>query len=205
MEKTKETSEKKLILIDPPSGWMYGFPKAITQEQYKAITNLKQWCIDNGYPLSEAITYGEYFNIQISGDLSFMKEKTSNRKQSNRRQAISWWNNLTFGKQCFIRSKYHPQERSLDSLTGREIEEIWEKEFTNELNGEFEKLGSSLRIKPNQKQFVEFNEDLFLSYINKFSDLGKRKAIEMLLKNCDFQKAELIKDNFNLKLQITKF
>ena len=135
MEKTKETSEKKLILIDPPSGWMYGFPKAITQEQYKAITNLKQWCIDNGYPLSEAITYGEYFNIQISGDLSFMEEE----------------------------------------------------------------------IKPNKKQFVEFNEDLFKAYINKFSDLGKRKAIEMLLKNCDFQKAELIKDNFNLKLQITKF
>ena len=135
MEKTKETSEKKLILIDPPSGWMYGFPKAITQEQYKDITNLKQWCIDNGYPLSEAISYGEYFNIQISGDLSFMEEE----------------------------------------------------------------------IKPNKKQFVEFNEDLFLSYINKFSDLGKRKAIEMLLKNCDFQKAELIKDNFNLKLQITKF
>lgn len=135
MEKTKETSEKKLILIDPPSGWMYGFPKAITQEQYKAITNLKQWCIDNGYPLSEAISYGEYFNIQISGDLSFMEEE----------------------------------------------------------------------IKPNKKQFVEFNEDLFLSYINKFSDLGKRKAIEMLLKNCDFQKAELIKDDFNLKLQITKF
>ena len=135
MEKTKETSEKKLILIDPPSGWRYGFPKAITQEQYKDITNLKQWCIDNGYPLSEAITYGEYFNIQISGDLSFMEEE----------------------------------------------------------------------IKPNKKQFVEFNEDLFLSYINKFSDLGKRKAIEMLLKNCDFQKAELIKDNFNLKLQITKF
>lgn len=135
MEKTKETSEKKLILIDPPSGWRYGFPKAITQEQYKAITNLKQWCIDNGYPLSEAISYGEYFNIQISGDLSFMEEE----------------------------------------------------------------------IKPNKKQFVEFNEDLFKAYINKFSDLGKRKAIEMLLKNCDFQKAELIKDDFNLKLQITKF
>mgnify|MGYP003488262259 FL=1 len=135
MEKTKETSEKKLILIDPPSGWRYGFPKAITQEQYKDITNLKQWCIDNGYPLSEAISYGEYFNIQISGDLSFMEEE----------------------------------------------------------------------IKPNKKQFVEFNEDLFKAYINKFSDLGKRKAIEMLLKNCDFQKAELIKDEFNLKLQITKF
>lgn len=135
MEKTKETSKKELLLIDPPSGWKYGFPKAITQEQYKSITDLRQWCLDNGYPSSEAILYGNYFHIQITGDLSFMEEE----------------------------------------------------------------------IKPNKKQFVEFNEDLFKAYINKFSDLGKRKAIEMLLKNCDFQKAELIKDDFNLKLQITKF
>ena len=110
MEKTKETSEKKLILIDPPSGWRYGFPKAITQEQYKDITNLKQWCIDNGYPLSEAISYGEYFNIQISGDLSFMEEE----------------------------------------------------------------------IKPNKKQFVEFNEDLFKAYIAKFSEEDKKQALKVL-------------------------
>lgn len=38
MEKTNETSEKKLILIDPPSGWKYSFPKAVTQEEYKSIT-----------------------------------------------------------------------------------------------------------------------------------------------------------------------
>ena len=55
MEKTKETSKKELLLIDPPSGWKYGFPKAITQEQYKSITDLRQWCLDNGYPSSEAI------------------------------------------------------------------------------------------------------------------------------------------------------
>lgn len=128
MEKTKETSEKKLILIDPPSGWRYGFPKAITQEQYKAITNLKQWCIDNGYPLSEVISYGEYFYIQITGDLSFMKEE----------------------------------------------------------------------IKPNKKQFVEFNEDLFKAYIAKFSEKDKLKMLNVLFfkqtKKCPIDLVDAILD-----------
>lgn len=132
MEKTKETSEKKLILIDPPSGWMYGFPKAITQEQYKAITNLKQWCIDNGYPLSEAITYGEYFNIQISGDLSFMEEE----------------------------------------------------------------------IKPNKKQFVEFNEDLFKAYIAKFSEEDKKEMFSVF---CDILKMGEISEKDLNDLEMMKF
>jgi hypothetical protein len=75
-----KTKESNFITIDPPSGWKYGFPKAVTQEQYKSITNLKQWCIDNGYPKSEADIYGEYFYIQISGDLSFMNKEKSTLK-----------------------------------------------------------------------------------------------------------------------------
>ena len=64
-----ENNTQKLILIDPPSGWKYGFPKAITQEQYKEITNLKEWCIENGYPKKEADSYGECFYVSISGEL----------------------------------------------------------------------------------------------------------------------------------------
>lgn len=81
--KTNETSKKEnLILIDPPSGWKYGFPKVVTQEQYKSIKDLKQWCIDNGYSREEAKSYGDYFHIQISGDLSFMnKVNKPNQKQ----------------------------------------------------------------------------------------------------------------------------
>ena len=67
MEQIKKNS--KLILIDPPLGWKYGFPKAVTQEQYKEITNLKEWCIENGYPKGEADSYGECFHIGISGEL----------------------------------------------------------------------------------------------------------------------------------------
>lgn len=64
-----ENNTQKLILIDPPSGWRYGFPKAITQEQYKEITNLKEWCIENGYSKEEADSYGECFHIGIGGEL----------------------------------------------------------------------------------------------------------------------------------------
>lgn len=33
-------------LIDPPSGWKYGFPKELPEN----VTDLRQWLIDNGYP-----------------------------------------------------------------------------------------------------------------------------------------------------------
>ena len=64
-----ENNNQKLILIDPPSGWKYGFPKSITQEQYREVTSLKEWCIENGYPKEEADSYGECFHIGISEEL----------------------------------------------------------------------------------------------------------------------------------------
>lgn len=120
MEKTKETSKKELLLIDPPSGWKYGFPKAITQEQYKSITDLRQWCLDNGYPSSEAILYGNHFHIQITGDLSFMEKEQKRLKDLN------------------------------------DIVETFPK------------------LKPNKKQFVEFNGELARKYLNKFNDNSKK-------------------------------
>lgn len=41
---------KTILLIDPPSGWKYGFPKP-----YDNPTNIPvaQWLIENGYPKSE--------------------------------------------------------------------------------------------------------------------------------------------------------
>lgn len=62
-------NNQKLILIDPPSGWRYGFPKAVTQEQYKEITSLKEWCIENGYLKKEADSFGNSFHIGVSGEL----------------------------------------------------------------------------------------------------------------------------------------
>lgn len=68
---------------------------------------------------------------------------------------------------------------------GREIEEIWRKETT--ITGYCDDgypLNSSGNIvsKPNQKQFKEFDDVLFKSYIDKFSDDGKLKAFRILYK-----------------------
>jgi hypothetical protein len=59
--------KKTVMYIDPPSGWMYGFPKPapknirdMTQEQ------LHEWFVANGYPQKEldiwksGMTYGMF-------------------------------------------------------------------------------------------------------------------------------------------------
>ena len=134
-------------------------------------------------------------------------EKT--KETSNRKQALAWWKPLNYQIKYDIANKYLASEElgTVDPLmlTDREIEEIWKKESISTPKELREVIDKYVFNKPNKKQFIEFNEDLFKAYIAKLSNLGKRKAIEMLLKNCDFQKAELIKDDFNLKLQITKF
>ena len=33
-------------MIDPPSGWMFGFPKEIPED----VTDINAWLIENGYP-----------------------------------------------------------------------------------------------------------------------------------------------------------
>ena len=44
-------------IIDPPSGWRYGFPKPIPED----IKDIKQWLIDNGYPEKEIENMGDDF------------------------------------------------------------------------------------------------------------------------------------------------
>lgn len=44
-------------LIDPPSGWKYGFPKPIPTD----VVDVKQWLVDNGYPKTEIDKYGDWF------------------------------------------------------------------------------------------------------------------------------------------------
>lgn len=33
-------------MIDPPSGWVYGFPKEIPE----SVTDVNKWLVENGYP-----------------------------------------------------------------------------------------------------------------------------------------------------------
>jgi hypothetical protein len=51
--------------------------------------------------------------------------------------------------------------------------------FTKERNT-LKRIANATGLKPNQKQFKEFNPDLFKSYIGKFSDEDKLKALKIL-------------------------
>jgi len=44
-------------IIDPPSGWRYGFPKPIPDD----VKNVNDWLIEQGYPKSIIEEMGDYF------------------------------------------------------------------------------------------------------------------------------------------------
>lgn len=47
-----------VLMIDPPSGWRYGFPKPIPKEErHRTLA----WLVENGYPQSEIDSYGDFF------------------------------------------------------------------------------------------------------------------------------------------------
>lgn len=47
----------KVMMIDPPSGWRYGFPKVLPD----GVTDTLKWLVENGYPQKEIDSYGQYF------------------------------------------------------------------------------------------------------------------------------------------------
>jgi hypothetical protein len=51
-------------MIDPPSGWKYGFPKELPDD----IKDFKQWLIDNGYPESEVDFAMKHCRMWESGE-----------------------------------------------------------------------------------------------------------------------------------------
>jgi len=44
-------------MIDPPSGWRYGFPKPLPE----GVNNVNKWLVENGYPQQEIDALGEHF------------------------------------------------------------------------------------------------------------------------------------------------
>jgi hypothetical protein len=45
-------------IIDPPSGWKYGFPKPIPEDRKKDVT---VWLVEQGYPKEMIDSFGEHF------------------------------------------------------------------------------------------------------------------------------------------------
>ena len=44
-------------MIDPPSGWMFGFPKPIPD----GVKDINKWLVEQGYPQKLIDDYGDYF------------------------------------------------------------------------------------------------------------------------------------------------
>jgi hypothetical protein len=54
-----------MLLIDPPEGWRYGFPKRIPKAIYRKRHLIKQWLIDKGYPKDLMDSYKDHFYYRI--------------------------------------------------------------------------------------------------------------------------------------------
>lgn len=48
----------KAMMCDPPSGWMYGFPKAIPEDRRNDV---KAWLVEQGYPKKQIESHGDHF------------------------------------------------------------------------------------------------------------------------------------------------
>lgn len=52
------TLNSKKLMIDPPNGWAYGFPKVIPEEHQNRTL---EWLVENGYPQKEIDKLGNHF------------------------------------------------------------------------------------------------------------------------------------------------
>ena len=50
----------KVMMIDPPAGWKYGFPKALPK-LFDTYEEKIEWLVSEGYPQSEIDSYGDHF------------------------------------------------------------------------------------------------------------------------------------------------
>ena len=58
------------LMIDPPYGWKYGFPKPLPNDAYFEVNqhigvsdtfDIKSWLVAEGYPSSEINFFGKHF------------------------------------------------------------------------------------------------------------------------------------------------
>jgi hypothetical protein len=54
------TTKKMVTMIDPPSGWKYGFPKVLPQ-RFDTWEEQRAWLVSEGYPQKEIDACGDHF------------------------------------------------------------------------------------------------------------------------------------------------
>ena len=50
-----------MLIIDPPYGWQYGFPKQIPTNKLDIVN---EWLVEQGYPQQLIDELGEHFNCR---------------------------------------------------------------------------------------------------------------------------------------------
>lgn len=63
------------LMFDPPSGWLYGFPKPVPERVERALGNKawKEWLADEGYPIEDipfALKHSRYWRIDAETESS---------------------------------------------------------------------------------------------------------------------------------------
>jgi len=53
-------------MIDPPSGWRYGFPKVLPDD----VENVLEWLVSEGYPQSEIDACSKHFYCRYWEELN---------------------------------------------------------------------------------------------------------------------------------------
>lgn len=131
-------------------------------------------------------------------------------QKTDREKALEYWRKLSVPHKIMIWEKYKEKHFTPsinpEQLTGKEIENIWRKEFysCSNCNQTFQNCECHIsikeknkglfqmhkivpkilkEIKSNQKQFKKFEPELFKAYIDKFSEKDKIRAFEILYKN----------------------
>ena len=124
-----------------------------------------------------------------------MEQKT-NETASTRRLALKWWNdesNLLNRTALFDRyfsntatkDKMFTVANNYKELTGREIEEIYNKEVLEpKRQKEWQESQVNRRYsKPNAKEFKQFDESLFRAYIDKLPESESLNMIKIIYEN----------------------
>ena len=55
-----QNMKKMVMMIDPPSGWKYGFPKVLPQK-FDMWEEQRDWLLSEGYPQREIDLCGDHF------------------------------------------------------------------------------------------------------------------------------------------------
>ena len=99
-----------------------------------------------------------------------------------RQQAISWWNNIGSAKQQVLKEFYckdRPAFLSNTPLTGREIQEIWEKDYLSRMESK-DAFGYFPEAAQGKVQGLLSHTNVITERGGKFDVYPHPKLIEML-------------------------